>query len=81
MSSLPRGDDLQMKESSVTTGEKRKKQNKSKHDLAGSFSFLKAKQKAHSYGDPSLLWYGGQACWSSVCICAPVQTSSPLAAG
>lgn len=72
-----------MKESSVTTGEKKEE---SKHDLAGNFFFfflavVVAKQKAHSYVDPSLLWYGGQACWSSVCICAPVQTSSTVAPG
>lgn len=66
-----------MKESSVTTGQKKK----SKHDLAGSFLVVAAKQKAHSNVDPSLFWYGSQACWSSVCICAPVQTSSTLAAG
>lgn len=29
----------------MTTGEKRKKQNKSKHDLAGSFSFLKLNKR------------------------------------
>lgn len=45
------------------------------------FLVVAAKQKAHSNVDPSLLWYGGQACWSSVCVCAPVQTSSTLAAG
>ena len=43
-----------------------------------------ATQKANSNVDPALLWYGGlggQACWSSVCVWAPVQTSSTLATG
>lgn len=34
------------------------------------FVVVAAKQKAHSNVDPSLLWYCGQACWSSVCVCA-----------
>lgn len=47
----------------------------------GEFLVVAAKQKAHSNAAPSLVWYGGQACWSSVCLCAPVQTSSTIAAG
>lgn len=69
-----------MKESSVTTGEEKKEE---QTRLGGEFLVVAAKQKAHSNVDPSLLWYGGQACWSSVCVCAcaPVQTSCALAAG
>lgn len=66
-----------MKESRVTTGEKRKEQTRP----GGEFFVVAAKQKAYSDEDPSLLWYGGQACWSSVCVGAPVQTSSTLATG
>jgi len=66
-----------MKESSVTTGEKKEEQT----GPGGEFLVVAAKQKAHSIVDPSLLWYDGQACWSCVCICALVQTSSDLAAG
>lgn len=81
MSSLPRGMISSMnptdeRESSVTTGGK-----KEQTRPGGEFLVVAAKQKAHSNVDPSLLWYGSQACWSSVCVCAPVQTSSTLATG
>lgn len=71
---------LQMKESSVTTGGKKRRANTTRRGVFF-FFVVAAKQKAHSNVDPSLLWYGGQACWSSVCFCAPAQTSCNLAPG
>lgn len=40
---------------------------------------MAAKQRPESNVNPSLLWRGGRACCSAVC--APVQTSSAVAAG
>lgn len=75
MSSLPRGMMWRMNppDERVQCGDRWKKRREC--------FVVAAKQKAHSNRDPSLLWYGGQACWSSVCFCAPVQTSSNLAIG
>lgn len=82
MSSLPRGMIWRMNPTDEREQcDDRCKKEKSKHDLTESFFVVAAKQKAHSNVDPSLLWYGGQACWSSVCFCAPAQTSSNLATG
>lgn len=66
-----------MKESSEVTGEKQDEQTQPGRE----FLVMAAKQKAHSSVNPSLLRFGDLACWSSVCICAPVQTSSTTAAG
>lgn len=56
-----------------------KKRREQQTGPGGEFLVAAARQKADSDADPSLLWYGGQACWSSVCVRAPVQTSSTLA--
>ena len=73
-----------MKASGVTTGEKREAQTRPGGEFFFFFFFfcvVAAKQKARGQRRslPPLVWRPG--CWSSVCVCAPVQTSSTLAAG